>query len=344
MKDNQSRDLIDRIKKEQGKRLVILGHHYQRDEVLEFADYVGDSLELARKASTINKADVIVFCGVYFMAETAAILAPDKSVYIPDVRAGCPLADMAKIEDVTLAWDSIMQATQSVTPMTYVNSTAQIKAFCGSRGGTVCTSGNALKIFAWALKKSDKVFFLPDRNLGRNTAHRMNIPDDEIVEWDPDKEDGGLDQAAIANSRVILWKGWCPVHWPNFSKDAVEKIRRDFPDAKIIVHPESDPDTVEASDASGSTAQILEYVKDIRPGGRVVIGTEFNMVSRAAQSYRSSIDIMPLSRELCDDMGKITLDKLACTLASLHEDTYRVVVDKDISRDALIALENMLRI
>ena len=151
MKDKQSRDLITRIKKEQGERLVILGHHYQCDDVLEFADYVGDSLELARKASTIKTADMIVFCGVYFMAETAAILAPDKAVYIPDVGAGCPLADMAKIEDVTVAWERIMRIDGSVTPVTYVNSTASIKAFCGRNGGTVCTSGNARKVFAWAL-------------------------------------------------------------------------------------------------------------------------------------------------------------------------------------------------
>ncbi|HPJ93641.1 MAG TPA: quinolinate synthase NadA [Deltaproteobacteria bacterium] len=344
MKDNQSRDLIKRIKKEFGERLVILGHHYQSDDVLEYADYVGDSLELARKASTIQTADILVFCGVYFMAETAAILAPDKAVYIPDVGAGCPLADMAKIEDVERAWDSIMQCTSSVTPVTYVNSSAQIKAFCGSHGGTVCTSGNAHKVFDWAFQQSDKVFFMPDRNLGRNTARSMNIPDDEMVEWDPDREDGGLDEAAIANSRVILWKGWCPVHWPNFSKDAVEKIRREFPGAKIIVHPESDPATVEASDESGSTAQILEYVKALEPGERVVIGTEFNMVSRVAQDYQSVVDVMPLSRELCEDMGKITLDKLAQTLAGLDADTYRVKVDEDIARDAFVALENMLRI
>lgn len=344
MKDNQSRDLITRIKKEQGERLVILGHHYQCDDVLAFADYVGDSLELAREAATIKKADILVFCGVYFMAETAAILAPDKAVHIPDTDAGCPLADMAKIEDVNTAWERIIRTDGSVTPVTYVNSTASIKAFCGRNHGTVCTSGNARKIFAWAIDRTDKIFFMPDRNLGRNTARSMGIPEDAIVEWDPAKTDGGLDEAAIANSRVILWKGWCPVHWPKFSKDAVEKIRREFPDAKIIVHPESDPDTVEASDASGSTAQILEYVKGLKPGETVAIGTEFNMVSRVAQDYRCVVDVMALSRELCDDMGKITLDKLARTLAGLHEDTYRVVVNKDIARDALIALENMLRI
>ena len=344
MKDNQSRDLITRIKKELGERLVILGHHYQSDDVLAFADYVGDSLELARKASTIKTADILVFCGVYFMAETAAILAPDKAVYIPDVGAGCPLADMAKIEDVNSAWERLTRTESSVTPITYVNSTASLKAFCGRNHGVVCTSGNARAVFVWAFERTDKIFFMPDRNLGRNTARSLGIPEDAIVEWDPEKTDGGLNETAITNARVILWKGWCPVHWPNFSKDAVMKMRKEFPDAKIIVHPESDPDTVESSDESGSTAQILEYVKGLKPGERVVIGTEYNMVSRVAQNCHSVVNVMPLSRELCDDMAKITLDKLAHTLAGLHEDTYRVVVDKDIARDALIALENMLRI
>jgi quinolinate synthase len=327
-----------------GDRLVILGHHYQSDDVLEFADYVGDSLELARKASTIDKADVIIFCGVYFMAETAAILAPGKAVYIPDTSAGCPLADMAKIEDVTSAWKKITSIDESIIPVTYVNSSAQIKAFCGKYDGTVCTSGNAERVFAWALARKDKVFFMPDRNLGRNMANRMNIPDDAVVEWDPDQAGGGLDEEAIANSRVILWKGWCPVHWPNFSPDAVEKIRRQYPDAKIIVHPESDPDTVRASDASGSTAQIIGYVQDLKLGDRVVIGTEYNMVSRLAHSYHSIVDVLPLKEEICDDMKKITLDKLAVTLNSLDRDTYRVVVEEEIVRDAFKALDNMLRI
>jgi quinolinate synthase len=344
MKDSGARKLIKTIKKQMGDRLVILGHHYQSDDVLEFADYVGDSLELARKASTIDKADVIVFCGVYFMAETAAILAPGKAVYIPDTSAGCPLADMAKIEDVTSAWKKITTIDESIIPVTYVNSSAQIKAFCGKYEGTVCTSGNAEKVFAWALARKNKVFFMPDRNLGRNMARRMNIPDDAVVEWDPDQAGGGLDDTAIANSQVILWKGWCPVHWPNFSPDAVEKIRRQYPDAKIIVHPESDPDTVRASDASGSTAQIIGYVQDLKLGDRVVIGTEYNMVSRLAHSYHSIVDVLPLNEEFCDDMKKITLGKLALTLKSLDKDTYRVVVDEEIVRDAFKALDNMLRI
>jgi len=344
MKKSEAKKIITTAKREMGKRMVILGHHYQSDEVLEFADYIGDSLELARKASSIEDAELLVFCGVYFMAETAEILAPGKSVYIPDADAGCPLADMAKIDDVTHAWKKICTVSDSVMPMTYVNSSATIKAFCGRNDGIVCTSGNADKAFAWAFGKKDKVFFMPDKNLGRNTAHKMNISDDDIVKWDPDKSDGGLDDDAIAKARVILWNGWCPVHWPDFSKESVEDLRRDYPDIKIIVHPESDPDTVKASDASGSTAQIIEYLKGLKFGDRIAIGTEFNMVSRMANSYHSIIRVLPLRKQLCADMGKITLEKLALTLTSLDLDTYRVVVDDKIAKDALKALQNMLRV
>ena len=343
MKNSEAEKIITEVKKDLGTRMVILGHHYQSDEVLEFADYIGDSLELARKASTITDADMIVFCGVYFMAETASILAPGKSVYIPDSAAGCPLADMARIDDVQRAWKTISEVSDSVMPMTYVNSTADIKAFCGKNDGVVCTSGNAFEAFEWGFQKKDKIFFMPDMNLGRNTAYRMNISDDAIVEWDPEGETI-LRKDDIERARVILWKGWCPVHWPDFTRETVEQIRDEYPGIKVIVHPESDPDTVRASDASGSTAQIIEYLKTMKPGESLAIGTEFNMVSRMARNCRSTHRVMPLRKQLCSDMGKITLEKLALTLTSLDEDTYRVSVDDAIAKNALKALQNMLRI
>lgn len=344
MKNSEAKKSITAVKREMGSRMVILGHHYQNDEVLQFADYIGDSLELARKAASIKDADVLVFCGVYFMAETAFILAQDKSVYIPDSDAGCPLADMARIEDVEQAWNKISAVSDSVMPMTYVNSSARIKAFCGKNDGVVCTSGNAQGAFEWALTRKDKVFFMPDMNLGRNTAYKMNISDDAIAEWDPAKSDGGLDEAALAKARVILWKGWCPVHWPDFSQKSIDKIRSEFPGIKVIVHPESDPDAVKASDASGSTAQIIDYLKKLKIGDSIAIGTELNMVSRMAKSYHSIIRVLPLGKQLCSDMAKITLEKLALTLSSLDQDTYRVTVDEKIAQDALKALQNMLRI
>ncbi|HNY66319.1 MAG TPA: quinolinate synthase NadA [Deltaproteobacteria bacterium] len=340
---NSHEETIRRIKAELGERLIILGHHYQSDEVIACADYVGDSLELARKASQIDKAQYIVFCGVHFMAESAYILAPGKSVYIPDRSAGCPLADMAALDDVLAAWDIIREISRSVVPVSYVNSSASLKAFCGREDGIICTSGNALKVLGWAFERGEKVLFMPDMNLGRNTARSMGIPEDEMALWDPSKPGGGLDAGAIERARIILWKGWCPVHWPSFTADDVQSVRERFPGVKVIVHPESDPGTVAASDASGSTASILDHVKGLKPGDTLAIGTEVNMVRRAARS-RDDVRIMPLREVSCDDMARITLEKLARTLTHLDGDACRVVVPEDVARDARKALMNMLRI
>lgn len=343
MNKAQAREIIQAKKRELEDRLVILGHHYQNDDVLVWADYIGDSLELARKASRIDRADFIVFCGVYFMAESASILAPDKSVYIPDPHAGCPLADMAGQEDVLKAWEHVTKAGGSVMPVAYVNSSASVKAFCGRHGGIICTSGNAVEVLRWAFERSEKVFFVPDMNLGRNTAARLGIPDDEIVLWNPEKERGGLHENDLARARIILWKGWCPVHWPRFAPEDVEALRKRFPGIKVIVHPESDPATVKASDASGSTAVILNYIKAMPPGEHLAVGTEANMVNRASR-LNPDVRIMPLREVYCGDMARITVLNLADTLLHLGDETYRVTVPADIARDAAAALENMLRI
>lgn len=344
MTHDEARTIIRNRKKELGDRLIILGHHYQNDDILEYADYVGDSLELARKASRIERAESIVFCGVYFMAETAAILAPGRAVYIPDTAAGCPLADMAPLAAVLAAWDEITQVTRSVVPVTYVNSTAELKAFCGRNAGAVCTSGNARRILAWALEKAGKVFFMPDRNLGRNTARSLGIPDGEIIEWDPGAVDTGIGRDAIAKARVILWKGWCPVHFPEFSAEDVSAIRSRFPGIKVIVHPETDPAAVAASDLSGSTAMILEYLASLGHGQKVAVGTEAHMVYRAARANRFRIDVVPLKEVYCEDMAKITLEKLAQTLSRMESGQGRVEVAPDIAEHAMKALDAMLRI
>lgn len=343
MTDSEALKIILAKKKELGEKLIILGHHYQSDEIIACADFVGDSLELARKASLIDKARFVVFCGVYFMAESAAVLAPDKSVYIPDRHAGCPLADMAGYDDVVSAWDRITRVSDSAIPVSYVNSSARIKAFCGRHGGIICTSGNSLKILKWAFERAEKVFFLPDMNLGRNTARKLGIPEDRIVLWDPEKTNGGLEETDVAKAKVILWKGWCPVHWPQFTPEDVEKVRTRFPGIHVIVHPESDPETVAASDSSGSTAAILDHVRDMSPGESLAIGTEANMVKRAARKNRS-VRIVPLREVFCDDMARITLQKLADTLLHLDDDTYRVRVPEDVAGDARVSLMNMLRI
>jgi len=340
---DEAKEIIRQKKATFGERLVILGHHYQSDKVVEFCDYIGDSLELARKASTIAEAEIIVFCGVYFMAETASILAPDKAVYIPDALAGCPLADMAEPKDVEDAWGIITDITRSVTPITYVNSSAKIKAFCGKNSGVVCTSGNAARVFKWAFKRTDKIIFFPDKNLGRNTAISLGIPEDMIAQWDPSRKGGGLDEGTIAKAKVILWKGWCPVHWPGLDPSDVEMVRKKYPGMKIIVHPEADPKTVKLSDAKGSTAQILNYVRSLPPGTGVAIGTEFNMVDRVRTNFSPALNVIPLKRVFCDDMARITVEKIALTLSNLDK-AHRVEVPDKIAADAKIALEAMLEI
>ncbi len=337
-KDSPHKIILDR-KKALGGRMVILGHHYQADEVIRYADFIGDSLELARKVSEIKQAQIIVFCGVLFMAQTAVILAPDKHVYIPDKHAGCPLADAAAIDDVLRAWEVIGELGR-VIPITYVNSSAEIKAFCGRNGGAVCTSGNALKVLKWAFAQGERVFFLPDQNLGRNTARTLGLPDQEMAIWDP--LNPPLPKA-LENARVILWHGWCPVHAPVMTVRGVEEARRHHENVKVIVHPEADPETVMASDAFGSTAQIIDYVKAQPLGTRVAIGTEINMVRRLSESYHAIVNIVPLVESACADMAKITPEKLACCLMELTED-YRVRVPENVIADARLALERMLRI
>ena len=344
MTDNEARAVIKDKKRELGDRLVILGHHYQKDEIIEFADYVGDSLELARKASQIESAECIVLCGVYFMAETAAILAPNKSVFIPEKGAGCPLADMAKANDVKKAWDAIMRINSLVIPITYVNSSAELKAFCGARGGAVCTSANAKRIVAWALEKGAKVFFMPDMNLGRNTARSMNIPDNEIATWDPDQRGGGLQEDDLRNARLILWRGWCPVHCPEFTVSDVERVRAKYPGIKIMVHPETDPATVKAAGAAGSTSQMLDYIASLPQGERLAVGTEANMVFRAAKKYARRVEVIPLKEVYCDDMAKITLQKLAMTLMRVASGEGKIDLPDTVVADARKALDAMLRI
>jgi quinolinate synthase len=341
MTDQEARHTIIKVKQDLGERLVILGHHYQKDEIIAFADYVGDSLELARKASQIGEAEYIMLCGVYFMAETAAILAPAKSVFIPEKAAGCPLADMAAIEDVNSAWDAIRRISSRVIPVTYVNSSAELKAFCGRNEGAVCTSANAKKVVAWALGKGAKVLFMPDMNLGRNTARTMGIPEGEIATWDPAVP---LKAADITRARMILWKGWCPVHCPEFTASDVERVRAEYPGITIMVHPETDPATVRVATSSGSTSQMLEYIATMPKGGRLAVGTEANMVLRAAKKNAGRVEIIPLKEVYCDDMAKITLPKLAVSLTGMTSGQGKVELPAAVAAEAKKALDAMLRI
>ena len=274
-----------------GDRLVILGHHYQRDEVIRFADYTGDSFRLARQIASRPEADYIVFCGVHFMAESADVLcAPHQKVILPDLAAGCSMADMAAPEQLETCWEELTQmgvasqdaSGQGVVPVTYINSAASIKAFVGERGGTVCTSSNAMATLKWAFARGERVLFLPDQHLGRNTAYKMGIPLDEMVVWDPDEICGGLDPDQVSRAKMILWKGHCSVH-TRFSAKQIEAIRQQHPGVRVIVHPEVPWDVVQAADDSGSTEYIIKTVTNSPEGSIWAVGTEVHLVNRLAR-------------------------------------------------------------
>jgi len=322
-----------------GERLVILGHHYQRDEVLASADFRGDSLKLARDASAIE-AEFIVFCGVHFMAETATILAqPGQRVLLPDTTAGCYLADTVTPEEVRAAWERLPE--DEFTPITYVNSSAALKAFCGQHSGIVCTSGNAERAIRWALGQRPRVFFFPDQNLGRNTAKRMGIPPEEMLLWDTRRPP---DAEAVRRQKVILWPGACNVH-QRFRPEQVHAVRQRLPGVRVIVHPECPMEVVDLADDAGSTAHIIAQVEATPPGTRWAIGTEARLVHRLQaqhpeQHIVSLADVPPF----CRTMSQITLDNLAKVLEALVEGRIvnQVTVDAETARWARVALERML--
>ncbi|MFB3924147.1 MAG: quinolinate synthase NadA [Terriglobia bacterium] len=337
---------ILRAKTALGSRLVILGHHYQRDEVVKFADYRGDSLKLSQQAASRKEAEYIVFCGVHFMAESADILSADHQIVIlPDLNAGCSMADMADLEQVEVCWEEIASATDAkVVPVTYINSTAAIKGFVGKEGGAVCTSSNARKIMEWALERGDKGLFLPDEHLGRNTGYRMGIPLEKMVVWNPHEEMGGLSEEQIRDARIILWKGHCSVH-QRFLPEHVEQVRRKYPGIRVVAHPECRWDVCELADDVGSTEYIIKRVKESPPGSQWAVATEIHLVNRLAQEMS---DRLVVSLEdcgcLCSTMFRISPQHLCWTLESLiaGQVVNRVSVDPDTKRWARVALGRML--
>ncbi len=332
-------------KREMGKDLVILAHHYQRQEIVDVADFRGDSLKLSRIASE-QKARYILFCGVHFMAESAAMLArPDQAVFIPDTRAGCPLADLAEIDDVNRAWQDIAEITGSekVIPITYINSDGELKAFCGNHDGAICTSSNATKVMNWAFKRGEKVLFFPDENLGRNSGARLGIKD--ALVWDPGLAHGGATDEMIKKSKLILWRGYCHVH-TFFKREHVEKRKAEFPGALLVVHPECESEIVDASDAAGSTEGIINYIREAQAGSTIIVGTEIHMVERLGREYEGEKMVVPLERSVCPNMQKINLRNLLWVLDSLEQGEnswgHQVVVPPQIKDPALIALRRML--
>jgi len=342
---------IIRAKKALGDRVVILGHHYQRDEVFKHADFSGDSLKLSREAANSN-AEYIVFCGVHFMAEVADIISrPDQIVMLPDLSAGCAMADMADLEQVERAWaelSSVLDAEQSITPVTYINSAADLKSFCGRHGGVVCTSTNAQKILDWSFARREKVLFFPDQHLGRNTGVKMGIPLEQMVTWDFDQPMGGLTPDAIKQAKIILWKGFCSVH-QMFKPEQIENFRREVPDGKVISHPEASYEVCQRSDYVGSTEFIIKTITDSEPGSQWLVGTELNLVNRLHQTMASenkTVQFMSPMLCMCSTMFRIDPQHLAWVLENLVEGhvVNQISVDKDVANNARVALQRMLEI
>jgi quinolinate synthase len=346
-------DLVARAraaKKALGERLFVLGHHYQRDEVIQFADVTGDSFKLARDAAARPEAEYIVFCGVHFMAESADILtSPEQIVVLPDLAAGCSMADMARLAQVEDCWDALADAgiAGSVLPITYMNSSADIKAFCGRNGGAVCTSSNADVALEWAFaqKPAAKVLFLPDQHLGRNTAVlKLGMGLEDCVVWDPHRPGGGVSPEDLAAARMILWKGHCSVHG-RFSADVVDELRAKRPGLQVIVHPECTYDVVTRADLVGSTEFIIKTIEAAPAGSAWAVGTELNLVQRLAREHPDQ-EIVFLDRNVCycSTMNRIDLPHLVWALESLVDGVVvnRISVDPDTEHHAQVALQRML--
>jgi quinolinate synthase len=332
-----------------GRRLVILGHHYQRDEVIKFADYTGDSFKLARHVSQHPEAEFIVFCGVHFMAESADVLsAPHQQVILPDLAAGCSMADMADSDQLEMCWNDLEQmGVSSVVPVTYINSAASIKAFCGERGGVVCTSSNAAATLDWAWQRGERILFLPDQHLGRNTAFKLGVPLDEMVVWDPAEIWGGLEPDAVKRARIILWKGHCSVH-TRFTVRQIENIRKQHPTVRVIVHPEVTWDVVQAADDSGSTEYIIKTVTESPAGSIWAVATEIHLVNRLARQLEPQRTVLSLDQFgcLCSTMFRVSPNHLLWTLEGLVDGQVhnRIVVPEDRKYWTKVALDRMLTI
>lgn len=351
---------IEAVRQQLGSRLLILGHHYQQDEVIAHCDLRGDSYQLSKLAASSTDCRQIVFCGVHFMAETADILAnrPEKlaqrndqrvTVILPDMAAGCSMADMAAIEQVESAWEEMGEVidTDDVTPVTYINSAASLKAFCGRHGGIVCTSSNAAAVLEWAFKKTSRVFFFPDQHLGRNTALPMGITNDQMPVWDPFAEEfGGNTEDAIRQSKVILWQGHCSVH-QMFQASHVEQFRQQHPNIKILVHPECMQEVNDLADVSGSTGKIIETIENSPPGSEWAIGTELHLVNRLKNEHpEQQIHFLSPVVCMCATMYRIDLAHLCWSLENLAAGTpvNTIDVDAETTRWSLTALERMLQV
>jgi len=337
-----------------GERVVILGHHYQRDEVIKFADFRGDSYKLSQEAAR-TQAEYIVFCGVHFMAESADVLAHNgQQVLLPDLNAGCSMADMAEIGQVESCWEQLVamgltdEKGRGITPLTYMNSTAAIKAFVGERGGMVCTSSNAGAAFKWAFERNEKILFLPDQHLGRNTAHALGIPLDQCVVWDPFMLQGGLTPERLRRARVILWKGHCSVH-QRFLPEHVDKVRAKYLGIKVIVHPECRWEVCQKADGIGSTEGLIKMIKESPAGTRFAVGTEIHLVNRMGKEFAKEnkmVITLDDSGCLCTTMFRISPQHLCWALENLVDGQVvnRIQVPEEVKYWSRVALDRMLEI
>ncbi len=351
---------IGAVRARLGSELMILGHHYQQDEVIALSDLRGDSYQLSQMAASSTDCRYIVFCGVHFMAETADILAnrPEKlaerggarvTVILPDMAAGCSMADMAGIEQVEAAWDDLGEVidTDDITPVTYINSAASLKAFCGRHGGIVCTSSNAAAVLEWSFQRTSRVLFFPDQHLGRNTALKMGITNDQMPVWDPHNDDfGGNTPAALERGKVVLWKGHCSVH-QMFRPEHVHQFREKFPGIRILVHPECPQEVNDLADLSGSTGFIIKTVQAAVPGSKWAIGTELHLVNRLkAEHPEQEIHFLSPVVCMCATMYRINLAHLCWSLENLAAGTpvNVIEVDDETTKWSLVALERMLNV
>jgi quinolinate synthase len=341
---------IARARAALGTRVIILGHHYQRDEIIRFADYRGDSLKLSQNAASHPESDVIVFCGVHFMAETARVLcSPHQKVILPNITAGCSMADMAPLDDVMDAWDdlsTLLAGEGGVLPLAYVNSTASIKALCGRNGGLVCTSSNAPSVFKWAFEHAERVFFLPDQHLGRNMGLRLGIGLEDMVVWNPFKPLGGNTPEGLKRARLILWQGHCSVH-TRFTLGQIQQARERYPDIRVIVHPECVKEVAQAADLVGSTEFISRTINSAPSGSKWAVGTEINLVNRLAKENPDKL-VFCLDPIVCpcSTMYRIHPAYLSWVLDELLEGRVvnEITVDSETSHYARLALERMFKV
>lgn len=344
---DEMRERIQVARTRHGKRLLILAHHYQRVEVVEFGDHLGDSYALSKIAAEQREAEYIVFCGVHFMAESADILTDQHQlVYLPNPLAGCPMADMAEMADVMQAWEYLEEfgSDQRIMPISYMNTAAALKAFTGRHGGLICTSSNAKAALQWAFARREKAFFFPDEHLGYNTGVALGVEPKDMVLWDFSRDHGGLSREQIEQARIILWRGHCHVH-TNFRAEQVHLVRAQYPGVRVVVHPECPHEVVRLADSAGSTSHIVKFCQDAPPGSIIAVGTEINLINRMALEHpdKKIFELSGQTCPVCANMYRTTLNDLLYTLENLG-DVKPVRVKEPIRSEARLALEKMLEI